>query len=118
MAHLIHVLGNYRKNTVTGKDTPRKWSCVALSIDGQYIVACVNPGFIYTSSDYGVSYTQRDASRAWNAVASSTDGMNLVACVYGGYIYTSKDSGANWTARDPAPYPFSHDWTSVASSET
>jgi len=74
-------------------------------------VAVVNNGFIYTSTDSGVNWTQRDSSRFWKSVASSSDGTNLVAVVNGSFIYTSTDSGVNWTQRDS-----SRNWSSVASS--
>jgi hypothetical protein len=63
-------------------------------------VAVVSGGYIYTSTDSGVNWTQRGISAIWIGVASSSDGVKLVAGAYGGYIYTSTDSGVNWTARD------------------
>jgi hypothetical protein len=93
----------------------------AISSDGSKIVLCSNNfvnadpnGYIYTSTNSGVSFTNRmtDARRNWYDVASSTDGTNLIACDYGGfvstqstqagiggYVYTSTDSGVTWTAR-------------------
>jgi hypothetical protein len=93
----------------------------AISSDGSKIVLCSNNfvnadpnGYIYTSTNSGVSFTNRmtDARRKWYDVASSTDGTNLIACDYGGfvstqstqagiggYVYTSTDSGVTWTAR-------------------
>ena len=90
----------------------RTWQSVASSSDGTKLVAVVQNGFIYTSSDSGVNWTQRDSSRNWRSVASSDDGTKLVA-VAGGFIYTSTDSGVTWTQQTSAG---SRLWFSVASS--
>lgn len=66
------------------------FSGAAISSDGQYVVAVRNPGYIYISDDYGLSWVSNtDAgSRAWSGVAMSADGSRIVATVNGGYIYT------------------------------
>ena len=87
------------------------WQAVASSSDGSNLVACVDNGQIYTSTDSGVTWTPRDSSRRWSGVASSSGGSNLVACVNGGQIYASTDSGATWTPHGPIT-----NWTCVASS--
>jgi len=92
-------------------ETSRTWKAVASSSDGSKLVAVVNGGQIYTSTNYGVNWTARDSGRPWTAVASSADGTKLVASVSGGSIYTSTDSGTSWNPRfGPAT------WTSVACS--
>jgi len=95
----------------TPRDSNREWQEIASSDDGTKLVATVNNGRIYTSTNSGVSWTARDSVRAWSGVASSSDGTKLVATVRGGQIYTSTDSGVNWTARDS-----NREWTGVASS--
>ncbi len=86
--------------TAVGNWTDNKnWGAVASSSDGTKLVAVVNGGFIYTSTDSGASWVGRESSRAWTAVASSADGTKLVAGVAGGFIYTSIDSGLTWTQR-------------------
>ena len=109
---LIRNLGlpNYSA-TWTAREAARDWYGIASSADGAKLVACVNNGLIYTSSDGGVTWTARENNRAWRSVASSADGVNLVACVRGGQIYTSSDSGVIWTAREN-----NRNWQSVASS--
>ena len=94
-------------------DSSRTWRGVASSADGSKLVAVVNAGQIYTSTDYGVNWTARAGGITpnWRAVASSGDGVKLVALINGGNIYTSGDSGVNWFLRAPAA-----NWTSVASS--
>ena len=88
-----------------------QWRLVASSANGVKLVAVIDPGQIYTSSDSGVTWTARDSSRPWEDVASSTDGVKLVAVVESGFIYTSTDSGVSWTPRDS-----SRVWQGIASS--
>jgi len=100
----------------TGSEILR-WSSIASSSDGQFVVACVDYEYIYTSTNYGVDWTPRmtDEKRHWYSVASSSDGTKLVACVhYYGKIWTSTDSGETWTTQmtdDEERY-----WYRVASS--
>jgi len=93
----------------------RWWQASASSSDGTKLVAGVDGGYIYTSTDSGASWTARTAagSRSWYAMSSSSDGTKLAAAVYGGYIYTSTDSGATWTERTAAG---SRNWQGVSSS--
>jgi len=110
------LVGNLLDNTGFGwtpRESSRNWKGIASSADGKKLVAVVNGGQIFTSTNYGVNWTARDANRAWSAVASSSDGVKLVASVNSGNVYTSTDSGANWTPRAASG---SRSWTSVASS--
>ena len=99
----------------------RVWQDITSSADGTKLAAVVfttkdnypfvsPPGYIYTSTDGGVSWTERTSagSRNWESITSSADGTKLAALVYpdrdsvgnildAGYIYTSTDSGATWT---------------------
>jgi hypothetical protein len=52
-------------------DASRNWSSVAMSSDGKYQTAVEYDGYIYTSIDYGVTWTQAtsDTTRNWNSVA-------------------------------------------------
>jgi photosystem II stability/assembly factor-like uncharacterized protein len=88
---------------------------VAASSDGVKIAIVGSPGYIYTSSNMGASWTQRtsDVERMWNSVTSSSDGTKLAAVVYNGYIYTSNDSGVTWIERTSAG---SRSWQSIVSS--
>ena len=84
--------------------------------DGEKLVAVVNGGDIWTSTDGGITWTDRVSagSRAWISVASSADGVDLAAAVDGGHIWTSIDSGATWTQQAGSP---STSWRSIASSD-
>ena len=91
------------------------WKCVASSSDGTKLVAGVEGGRIWTSSNSGNTWTEqtRAPSVGWQSVASSSDGIKLVACMSFGSIYTSDDLGITWRERTTAGSRY---WTSVASS--
>ncbi len=67
------------------------------------LVACVNGGEIYTSSNHGGSWTARTTGLAqpWASVACSSDFKRLVAVSgttsVAGSIYLSSDNGVTWT---------------------
>ena len=95
------------------------WVAVACSADGTKLVAAVNGGGIYTSSDAGVSWLLSSAPITnWASIAASESGLKLVAAAGGergpgtGPIYISTNAGTNWSLTTA---PFSS-WNSVASS--
>ncbi len=94
----------------------RIWMGVSVSSNGAKIAAVPNNGYVYTSTDGGITWTERttSGSRSWTSIASSEDGSILAATVYNGYIYTSTDSGATWTERTG---PGTQEWNSIAMSE-
>ena len=73
----------------TPRESNRGWRSVASSADGSKLVAVVDGGRIYTSTDSGVSRTPRESNRDWRSIASSADGSKLAAVVLNGQIYTS-----------------------------
>ena len=72
----------------------RNWRGLASSSDGTKLAAVVNGGYIYTSTDSGVTWTERQGagSRQWWSIASSSDGTKLAVSDNGGYIYTLSPS--------------------------
>lgn len=95
----------------TARDSSRAWTCVASSSDGVKLIAGVDGGHLYTSTDSGLTWTPRDSIRSWRSVASSADGTKLVAVAANDQIFTSTDSGSTWNARNT-----SRNWSGVASS--
>ena len=95
----------------TSRETNQNWQSIASSADGSKLVAVVNGGQIFTSTDSGVNWTARETIRSWTRVASSSDGMKLVASDTNGFLYTSTDSGINWVPRTGIS-----GWGAVASS--
>ena len=71
------------------------WSSVASSADGSKLVAAVNGGLIYTSTNSGSTWVATSApANSWGCVASSADGTRLFAVGLG--LYASADSGSTW----------------------
>ena len=89
------------------------WEAIASSSDGSRLVAAVLAGGVWTSHDYGTTWSQASSlpSSQWRAVASSADGTHLVAAVYGGGIYTNY--GNTWGLSSGTS---SYNWSSIASS--
>jgi hypothetical protein len=86
-----------------------------MSADGSKLAAADSGGYIYTSTDSGVTWTERTSAgaRNWQNVVSSAGGTKLAATDSGGYIYTSADSGVTWTEQTSAG---SRSWYGLASS--
>jgi photosystem II stability/assembly factor-like uncharacterized protein len=87
---------------------------VVSSSDGTKLAACVENGYIYTSTDSGITWIAQTNSgiRDWTGIATSDDGTRLAACLYG-YIYISTDSGATWAQLVTAP---NDNWEFITSS--
>lgn len=97
-------------------DANQTWISVASDSDGSNLIvakrgtsgANIN-GYIFTSADSGVNWTERTPGSLgnldidWYEVASDSDGSVLVAVRHdtNSNIYVSVDSGATWTARTP-----------------
>ncbi len=102
---------NIASTSWTARESVQTWHDVATSADGTRLVALVNGGQLYTSTDSGVTWTPRESIRNWFAVTSSADGTRLAAVVNAGLIYTSTDSGVNWTPRESV-----RSWRDIGSS--
>lgn len=78
------------------------WRAVASSSDGAKLVI-VGGGYIFTSTDFGVTWVQRLNLGAtyFGYATSSSDGTHLAAVIFSGRgdIWTSSDSGATWVDR-------------------
>ena len=114
-----NVLAGWKAQPLSGEHS---WTAMASSSDGTKLVAVVHDqgvgyeGYIYTSSDSGVTWIRRDSAGRgnWWTVASSSNGTKLAAAeYYGGFIWTSSDSGETWVRRDG---PGERYWSSIASS--
>ena len=96
-------------------------STVAMSVDGQVIIADVNNGSNITaavSRDGGRTWTHISAlsGRHWKSFAVSADGRKIVAVADHDYMFLSNDSGATWTAINKT-YGLSRlDWQTVIMS--
>ena len=115
----IHLVAGTDNQLLTSSDAgatwvTRKsgyWPAVCSSADGSHLLAAGYGDKLYTSTDFGVSWSPTASPHGWLSVASSIDGTRLIASDYAGYIYISVDSGATWsTAETPRR------WSAVASS--
>ena len=80
----------------------KAWSAVAISSSGQYqLAACtLIDGILYTSSDFGITWTAAGSTPTnvnWSSVSVAGTGQFQTACVSGGGIYYSTNYGAAWT---------------------
>lgn len=89
---------------------------VASSSDGSRTYATVYGGFIYNSTNSGITWIPITAYGDWLPITCSSDGTKLATAIYQGLftasIYTSADSGATWS---PANAPIAS-WGAIASS--
>ena len=94
----------------------RNWSAIDISSDGSKVVACANGGYIYTSTDGGITWNERITAgfRAWTGVAFYSAG--IIACEYGGGIWTSTDNGVTWSQDLSATVSAARNWNSLAVS--
>lgn len=88
--------------------TPKRWSAITCSANGQKIYATVSGGSIWKSTNYGIKWTEINTTftggggsmgtpRNWSAITCSDNGSNVYATVMGGKIYKSTDSGLTFT---------------------
>jgi photosystem II stability/assembly factor-like uncharacterized protein len=97
----------------------QNWSSVATSSDGKYVLACVNGGQIYSSSNYGYNLQPESSSilpetASWSCIKISPDGTKAAACINGGGIYIGTLTGTSWTWESTASATVN--WSSVAIS--
>jgi predicted acyltransferase (DUF342 family) len=95
----LDICGNNFANTWTlngSAPSSSNWSAISVSANGQYQSAVVYGGYIYTSANYGNTWTQRSVSANWSGVAISSSGQYQTA-VGAGNIYISSDYGITWT---------------------
>jgi len=115
-----------------GNSPSAVWTCLASSSSGANLIASagnsermgivsstgttvleptVTGGQIYTTANYGATWTAHLSAQNWTSVGTSADGSKLIAAGAGTQIYTSSDSGTTWTAQGSIA-----NWTSVSSS--
>lgn len=96
--------------TVTNKSI----TGLIMSADGTKLVACANPGGIYTSANSGTTWTITAAPWTnWSCLAASADYTHIIAGVSNGIIYSTANFGANWI---PLTGATNIAWTALVSS--
>jgi photosystem II stability/assembly factor-like uncharacterized protein len=80
-------------------DNNYQWWRAAIDADGSNMIVCAWGKRVYTSTDYGQTWTTRRSSdESWCAVATDADGSFLLSAYYGaGHTHYSANGGVNWT---------------------
>jgi len=105
----------------TTSDATRQWISISQSANGQYQTAVVYGGYLYTSNNYGATWSQNasiSTTQTWKSVSVSANGQYQTAVNYGATgtvnnIYRSKDYGVTWSSSI-----ISYNTTSVSISAT
>ena len=87
--------------TYSGGSLSTSWTGVACDSTGTRVAAISNsPGYIWLSSDSGITWTPQAWSfnYGWNDITSDSTGRYLAASS-GSHIWTSADYGATWAQR-------------------
>ncbi len=89
--------------TWTQKGSINNWASIAMSADGQEIVAVSTSGYMELSTNGGTSWSAPCVNSChftgiWTDVTMSADGQHLAATNIGGYeIWISNNFGTTWT---------------------
>ena len=107
------------------------WNGVSISASGQYQTAVINGGGIYTSSDYGNTWSITSAPQTittdtfgisitqlahWSSISISASGQYQSAVIFEGGIYTSNNYGTTWSHNISAPS--GSRWSSISISSS
>ena len=73
------------------------WYTSTVSKNGQKMSAAIYQGGVYSSYDYGVSWTPSNApSNTWTSIASNATGQLVIGTAYTRGVYVSFDSGVTY----------------------
>jgi len=104
--------------TTSGLPNDAVWSSVAVSADGQTVVATAADGSVWTSIDGGLNFTNTSAppgNHAWTSVSSSGNSSFLLAAEQGGSCWISFNGGQTWVEQNQvADAPSPGDWVATA----
>jgi hypothetical protein len=87
--------------TAVSGTSATNWTAISISSDGKYQTAWVSTsGYIYTSSDYGVTFSSVTGPGLlpWMVGAISKNGKYQLAGLNTTGVYMSNDYGVTWTA--------------------
>lgn len=75
------------------------WTSMSASDDGMVLAAIRSGGYVYVSTNAGLTWTPMTAIGTpwWTGVSVSDDGNEIVVTEYGDPISISRDRGATWT---------------------
>lgn len=78
------------------READRNWSAVDVEGTGQFMLAAVDNGLLYISSDYGENWVARATPQRWSSVFCGTVGTLMAATIEDSIIFRSIDAGQSW----------------------
>ncbi|MGA1047434.1 MAG: WD40/YVTN/BNR-like repeat-containing protein, partial [Minisyncoccia bacterium] len=106
-------------NDVNREYDDHNWVACDMSSDGKYMAATEGTGEIYTSQDYGATWTKNEAlivtDKQWQDISISANGQFQTAIEKNGYVYISIDYGISWNI-SPEPIVTNLNWQSISVS--
>jgi len=100
----IYISSNYGVSWTqivpVGTNTLTNWIESSISATGQFQTALVSGGFIYRSTDFGITWNPVTSvgTNNWSFLCLSATGQYQTAVVNGGFLYNSTNYGATWSA--------------------
>lgn len=82
----------------TGPDAQLRWSHVASSADGQFLLASAPSDGLYGSDDGGKTWQRRSLGHGFSQLVSSADGRRAAAVRHGLELWVSDNRGQDWRA--------------------
>ena len=84
----------------------KQWASLAMSADGQTIIAGIQNGRLYKTINGGTNWAETQPAgavdRVWWNLLMSADGQTILAGAYGKRLYITINGGTNWTEHKPA----------------
>ena len=85
----------------------RLFQSISISSSGQYQYTCISSfsiaggagaftQSIYSSSDFGINWTENPISTSWSSISTSYSGQYVVATAYNASVYLSSNYGKNY----------------------
>lgn len=92
----------------------KDWEAIDLSVDGNFLTGVVFDGYIYTSSNFGITWIEHKNAgyRQWSGIAVNNNGEYMIACIYGGHLQYSNNYGVTWIELKSSVIEFYRDITS------
>ncbi len=102
MPRLAYYSNDYGVTWKNATVVPSEWVSCALSSSGQYMYVASRTGVVYTSTNFGVTWSHIVTAPVWTykAIASDSTGQYLTLVALSGPILRSIDYGGTWNEQD------------------